>query len=122
MKLFHISQLVKETIDDPLFTGGEITRQMMTTETESKNFNASIIHFASGARNKWHIHDCDQLLIATEGQGIIATEEEGELAMQQGDVAHIPAGQKHWHGATPSSAFAHITITIPGSKLTQVEE
>jgi len=121
MKLLHLSQLPKEIIDSPLFTGGEIAKQTIVTEKESKNFNASIIHFAPGARNKWHIHDCDQILIVTEGQGIIATEEEGELPMQQGDAAYIPAGQKHWHGAVQNSVFAHITITVPGSKLTQVE-
>ncbi|MDO8633508.1 MAG: cupin domain-containing protein [Candidatus Wildermuthbacteria bacterium] len=121
MKLFHLSQLPKEIVNAPLFTGGKIARQTILAETESKNFNVSVIHFAPGARNKWHIHDCDQLLVATEGQGIIATEEEGEVPMQVGDVAHIPAGQKHWHGAVPSSAFAHITVTAVGSKLTQVE-
>ena len=121
MKLLHISQLPKELIEAPLFTGGKIEIQKLVTKEESKNFNAAIIHFAPGARNKWHIHDCDQLLIATEGQGIIATKEEGELAMQKGDVAHIPAGQKHWHGATPNLAFAHITITVPDSELTQTE-
>ena len=122
MKLLHISNLPKEIVDVPLFTGGKIERQILVTEEESKNFNAAIIHFAPGAKNKWHIHDCDQILITTEGQGIIATEEEGELPMQEGDVAYIPAGQKHWHGASSNSNFAHITITAPGSKLTQVEE
>ena len=121
MKLLCVSKLPKEIIDDPLFTGGKIERQTIVSEQESKNFNASIIHFAPGARNKWHIHDCDQLLITTKGQGIIATEEEGELSMQEGDVAYIPAGQKHWHGTTQNSSFAHITITVPHSKLTQVE-
>jgi len=113
MKLFHVSQLPKEIVNAPLFTGGEIARQTILAETESKNFNVSVIHFAPGARNKWHVHDCDQLLVATE--------EEGELQMQVGDVAYIPAGQKHWHGAIPTSVFAHITITAVGSKLTQVE-
>lgn len=121
MKLLHISELPKEIVDAPLFTGGTIERQEIVSEQESKNFNASIIHFAPGARNKWHIHDCDQLLITTSGQGIIATEEEGELSMQEGDVAYIPAGQKHWHGATQNSSFVHITVTVPHSKLTQVE-
>ena len=57
----------------------------------------------------------------TAGKGIIATEATQEV-ITTGDVVHVSAGEKHWHGATPDSAFSHIALTAKGSRTTQVEE
>ena len=40
----------------------------------------------------------------------------------EGDLIHIPAGEKHWHGATKDSAFSHISLTQVGSTGRQLEE
>src|SRR6266581_4506424 len=71
--------------------------------------------------NKMHIHSSDQVLFVTAGKGIIATETYQET-ITIGDVVHIPAEEKHWHGATPDSSFSHIALTAKGSTTTQVEE
>jgi quercetin dioxygenase-like cupin family protein len=52
-----------------------------------------------GARNKMHIHSSDQVLFVTKGKDI-ATEADHEV-IGVGDVVHIPAEEKHWHGAMP---------------------
>jgi quercetin dioxygenase-like cupin family protein len=44
----------------------------------------------------------------------VATEGE-EVRVRAGDVVVIPAGEKHWHGATPTTAMAHLAIGTPGS-------
>jgi quercetin dioxygenase-like cupin family protein len=86
-----------------------------------KNFTASMVNFSKGARNKFHSHTSDQLLIVTAGKGIVATEQE-ELVVGAGDIIHIPAGEEHWHGATEDSEFSHIYLITSDSKTTQLEE
>jgi quercetin dioxygenase-like cupin family protein len=121
MKVIRPDAVPKESADSPLFTGGPVTRQPLVTSDMSNDFNINIVNFSPGARNKMHIHTSDQVLFVTAGQGIIATEAEKEV-IKTGDVVHVHAGEKHWHGATPESAFSHIALTAKGSKTTQVEE
>jgi quercetin dioxygenase-like cupin family protein len=52
---------------------------------------------------------------------MIATETE-EKVISTGDVVIIPAGEKHWHGATKDLEFSHIYVSRLGSKLTQLED
>ena len=65
--------------------------------------------FRSGARNKLHTHTTDQILIVTAGEGIVGTEHE-ERDIAAGDVVHIPAGERHWHGAKPGSDMTHLAV------------
>ena len=120
MKVLKPSEIPSEPADSPLFTGGPVTRQPMVTPAMSNDFNIGIVNFSAGARNKMHTHTSDQVLFVTAGQGIIAIETRQEI-ITVGDVVHIPAEEKHWHGATPDSAFSHIALTAKGSRTTQVE-
>jgi quercetin dioxygenase-like cupin family protein len=110
----------QEVVDNPLFTGGAVTRQPMIGAEESQFFGMAIVSFHPGARNKFHTHTSDQLLIVTSGTGIVASETE-ERVVSVGEAAHITAGEKHWHGATADSAFSHITVTATGSQTEQLE-
>jgi quercetin dioxygenase-like cupin family protein len=121
MKVIKPEAVPAESADSPLFTGGPVTRQPLVTPEMSNDFNINIVNFSAGARNKMHIHTSDQVLFVTAGKGIIATEAEQEV-ITTGDVVHITAGEKHWHGATPESAFSHIALTAKGSRTTQVED
>ena len=60
-----------------------------------------------------HTYSSDQALFIA-GKGIIATETRQEV-ISVGDIAHMPAEEKHWHGATPDSSFSHIALTAKGS-------
>jgi quercetin dioxygenase-like cupin family protein len=74
-----------------------------------------VVNFRVGATTGWHVHDCDQILVVTAGKGIVASEtEEREIAV--GDVVHIKAGERHWHGARADSPMSHITVTAAGGK------
>jgi quercetin dioxygenase-like cupin family protein len=121
MKVIKPHEVPEESADSPLFTGGRVTRQSLVTPEMGNNFNINIVNFSAGARNKMHIHTSDQVLFVTAGKGIIATETTQEV-ITTGDVVHVQAGEKHWHGATPDSAFSHIALTAKGSQTTQVEE
>ena len=120
-KVLKPDEIPAESANSPLFTGGAVTRQPLLTPEMSNNFNLAIVNFSAGARNKMHIHSSDQVLFVTAGKGIIATEADKEV-ISVGDVVHIPAEEKHWHGATPDSSFSHIALTTKGSTTTQVEK
>jgi len=53
--------------------------------------------------------------VVTAGRGIAATESE-EREITVGDIVHIKAGERHWHGATAETPMSHITVTTVGSK------
>jgi quercetin dioxygenase-like cupin family protein len=65
----------------------------------------------------WHAHRCGQLLIVRSGSGIVATEHE-QHNINVGDIVHIRAGERHWHGANADTTMGHITITLAGSQAT----
>ena len=94
------------------WTGGAVTRSRQTIipDGDSANYRCSVVNFGQGATTGWHAHTCDQILIVTAGTGIVATEhEEREIAV--GDVVHIKAGERHWHGAKANTTMSHITVT-----------
>jgi quercetin dioxygenase-like cupin family protein len=119
MRVVRISSVDKEASASPLFTGSDVTRQTLLPDSKEYNFN--VVNFGKGVRNKFHAHDNEQILIVTAGKGIIATEKE-EKMITVGDIVLIPSGEKHWHGATADSEFAHIFVSKLGTKLTQLEE
>ena len=103
----------------PGWTGGPVsrTRQAIIGEGDSDNFRCNLVNFREGATTGWHTHSCDQILVVTSGRGMVAAgEEEREITV--GDVVHIKAGERHWHGATADSRMSHITVTVPGSQST----
>jgi quercetin dioxygenase-like cupin family protein len=121
MKVLKPSEIPAQNASSPLFTGGEVTRQPLVTPEMGNNFNLGIVNFAPGARNKMHTHSSDQVLFVTAGEGIIATEAVQEV-IKPGDIVHIPAEEKHWHGATQHSHFSHIALTAKGSTTRQFED
>ncbi len=120
MKVVRIAEVREEPNTSALMIGGTVTRQGVVPPEMAKNFNCGIVNFGRGARNKFHAHTSDQVLIITSGIGIVATEHE-QREVSVGDVAFIPAGEKHWHGARKESPMSHITITAKDSKTTQLE-
>ena len=120
MKVVKTGNLAKEPVNAPLFTGTQVFRQEIVQPGDSQSFNFSIVNFSAGSRNKFHTHTSDQILIVTEGTGVVATEQE-ERTITVGDVALIPAGENHWHGAPGRTSMAHIAITAKDSQTAQVE-
>ena len=119
MHIVKMNDVSKVPLENPLFTGKDVTAQPLVPQ--DGDFSMSIVNFGKGIRNKFHVHESDQILIVTAGTGIVATEkEQREVAV--GDIIMFPAGEKHWHGATENSDFSHIYITRSDSKTTQVED
>jgi quercetin dioxygenase-like cupin family protein len=76
------------------------------------------VTFEPSCRNNWHIHHADkgggQMLLVTAGEGWYQEWGKPAQKLKPGDVVHIPAGVKHWHGATKDSWFQHLAIEVPG--------
>jgi quercetin dioxygenase-like cupin family protein len=119
MKLIKISQVPKTPVEDPLFTG-PVTMQSMVDTDLSKRFRIQQVNFEKSIRNKFHTHTIEQVLIVTEGKGIVATENE-EITVGPGDIIFIPAGEKHWHGAAQGFTFSHLYVMSPESETAQNE-
>ena len=76
------------------------------------------VTFEPRCRNNWHIHHATkgggQMLVCVAGKGWYQEEGKPAVQMLPGDVIHIPANVKHWHGAAADSWFAHLAFEIPG--------
>ena len=119
MKVVNMNKVSKEAFVHPIFTGREVTRQVLLPE--SKEYEVNIINFGKGVRNKFHAHEYEQILIVTAGKGIVATEK-GEKGVTVGDIVLIPGGEKHWHGSGGDSEFSHIFVVKKEDKLKQLED
>jgi quercetin dioxygenase-like cupin family protein len=84
---------------DPLFQAPHPGRAMGASVT-----------FEPGARTAWHTHPLGQTLIVISGLGWAQCWEGPIEEIRPGDVVWFPPGEKHWHGATPSTAMTHIAI------------
>jgi quercetin dioxygenase-like cupin family protein len=70
----------------------------------------AIVTFEPGARTAWHTHPLGQTLIVTGGCGWAQREGGPVEVIQPGDRVWFEPGEKHWHGATPTTAMTHIAI------------
>lgn len=68
------------------------------------------VTFEPGARTAWHTHPLGQTLVVTSGGGWAQTWGGPMQEIRPGDVVWIPPGEKHWHGATATTAMTHIAI------------
>lgn len=96
---------------------GEIFEGLVEMQTvigdEARDLRLTEVTFTDGARNKLHTHTTDQILIVTAGEGIVATEH-AQREVTAGDVAYIPAGERHWHGAQPGKEMTHLVVLGAG--------
>lgn len=84
---------------DPLFEAADPARVAGASVT-----------FEPGARTAWHTHPLGQTLIVTAGKGRVQRWGGQIEEISPGDVVCFPPGEKHWHGASPTTAMTHIAI------------
>jgi quercetin dioxygenase-like cupin family protein len=68
------------------------------------------VTFEPGARTAWHTHPLGQTLIVTDGLGLVQRDGGQIEEIRAGDVVWISPGEKHWHGASPTTAMTHIAV------------
>ena len=91
------------------FTGAVRIDPLFQTTEPARGFGASVT-FEPGARTAWHTHPLGQTLIATAGCGLVQSWGGPVVKIRPGDVVWCPPGEKHWHGATSTTAMTHIAI------------
>jgi len=77
---------------------------------EPRRVSGASVTFEPGARTAWHVHPLGQTLIVTAGCGWVQSWGGPVEEIRPGDVITCPPGEKHWHGATPTTAMTHIAI------------
>ena len=90
---------------------GDVRVERLYDAVEPSHSSGGFVTFAPGARTAWHSHPAGQILIVTAGIGRVQLWDRQIEAIQAGDVVRIPAGVKHWHGASPSASMTHLGIT-----------
>jgi quercetin dioxygenase-like cupin family protein len=77
------------------------------------NISASgaYVTFEPGARSAWHTHPTGQRLVVLSGSGLTQEWGKSVQVIRPGDVVVCPPGVKHWHGASPTTAMTHLTVT-----------
>lgn len=81
------------------------------------------VTFEPGARTAWHTHPLGQVLIVTAGYGLVQREGGPVEEIHPGDVVSFEPDEKHWHGASPTTAMTHIAIqeALDGKAVTWME-
>jgi len=98
---------------DPLFSPPDPARVAM-----------ALVTFEPGARTAWHTHPLGQTLIVTAGCGRAQRLGGPIEEIRPGDVVFFPPGEKHWHGASPTTAMSHIAVQekLNGSPVDWMEQ
>ncbi len=91
------------------FTGTVHIDPLFQAHYPGRAVGASVT-FEPGARTAWHTHPLGQTLIVTAGRGLVQRWGGSIEEIHSGDVVWFPAGEKHWHGATPTTTMTHIAI------------
>jgi 4-carboxymuconolactone decarboxylase len=89
---------------------GDVRVDPLFEATPPSRTSGALVSFERGARSAWHTHPLGQILLVTAGSGRVQRWGDPIEEIRQGDVVWIPAGQKHWHGASPETAMTHVAI------------
>ncbi len=83
----------------PIFSGDGTSRLVV-----------GLVRFTPGARTNWHSHANGQLLVCTEGVGLVVTRDGTAIRLRAGETVWTPAGEEHWHGGTADNMMCHYAI------------
>lgn len=107
---------IKRAGDEPSGKGpaawftGEVRIDPLFNAPDPARAAGALVTFEPGARTAWHTHPLGQTVIVTAGVGWAQREGGPVEEIRPGDVVWFPPGEKHWHGATPTTAMTHVAI------------
>lgn len=107
--------------DRPQYFSGAVRMQPLHTNQPAGAPEIVAVFFDAGARTIPHVHSTDQVLYFVEGEGLVVTEGQ-RRTVRAGEIAVIPGGVWHWHGATKTSRTVHISIKAAGPTDWEVEK
>jgi len=126
MKKTNIAGTGDQRKVNPEWFTGKTWMKVLSEKIKSKDQDIYHVHFEKGSRTKLHLHDGNQVLIATKGKGSLEIfkkygtrkinfkiKRTEKITLNEGDIVHIPANVLHTHGSIDKrKEFAHIAINI----------
>ena len=102
---------------------GSVRIDPLHSPPEPARVACALVTFEPGARTAWHTHPLGQTLVVLSGCGRVQTEGGPVREICAGDIVWIPPGEKHWHGAAPTTMMCHLAIQeqVDGSAATWLE-
>lgn len=102
---------------------GTVRRDPLVNAEQPGRVSTGLVTFEPGARTNWHVHPLGQILIVTTGCGWVQAWGQERHVIRAGDAVWIQPKEKHWHGATASTAMSHIAVTeaLDGSAVDWLE-
>jgi len=89
---------------------GTVRIDQMFSPPEPARISIAHVTFEPGARTAWHTHPLGQTLIVTAGYGRVQREGGPIEEIKPGDIIWFAPHEKHWHGASPTTAMSHIAL------------
>ena len=105
----QISFPIGERIDNPAFTGEAYLKPLISVDSVFNFPQTNVVTFGPGAHSSWHRHG-GMVVLVTDGVGLYQEEGKPAQILRRGDVLQIPAGVRHWHGATKDNWFSQVVI------------
>lgn len=109
MKITPSGSVPTKRAPESYFTGTVWQDPVIETPAPGR-LNATRVTFEPGARTAWHTHPVGQTLYVLSGSGRVQTEGQPVREIHPGDVVWIPPGEKHWHGAAPTTMMTHLAM------------
>jgi quercetin dioxygenase-like cupin family protein len=109
MKIVPCGSVATVRAPDSYFTGRVLQTPIAESEAPAR-LRALLVSFEPGARTAWHTHPLGQTLHVVSGAGLVQTFGQPIREIRAGDTIVFAPGEKHWHGAGPTSAMAHIAM------------
>jgi quercetin dioxygenase-like cupin family protein len=89
---------------------GTVLQDALAGPAAPSRTSATLVTFTPGARTNWHTHKTRQILVATQGTGMVQVRGQKAQVLRAGDVAEVPPDVVHWHGSVAGHLFAHISF------------
>lgn len=109
MQLIPCGSVATIAAPEAYFTGRVTLTQVIETP-EPARLRAAMVSFEPGARTAWHTHPLGQTLHVVSGAGLVQVWGEPIREIRAGDTVFFPPGEKHWHGAGPTTAMTHLAM------------
>jgi quercetin dioxygenase-like cupin family protein len=109
MKIVECGSVATSPAPEKYFTGRVLQTPIVTKEAPAR-LRALMVSFEPGARTAWHTHPLGQTLFIVSGAGRAQSWGEPVRKIRAGDTVTFEPGEKHWHGAGPTTAMAHIAM------------
>lgn len=100
---------IREPIENPAFTGEAFLKPLITLDSVFHFPQTNVVTFAPGSHSGWHRHG-GMVVLVCDGVGFYQEEGKPAQVLRRGDVLQIPAGVRHWHGATQDNWFSQMVI------------